>query len=367
MKNKSKNIGIIVVFFLLIYGLMLANIITPDREVSYSERRKLAKTPEFSNRKLLSGDLFESYEKYFLDQFVLRDNFREIKAFMTFTVFNQKDNNSIYLINNKIYKLEYPLNEKSIINGANKINEVNDKYLEGVNVSYAIIPDKNYFVAKENDYPSMDYDRLEELMKERLSSIQYINLFEVLDIDDYYNTDIHWRQEELVDVARLIMDKMGLGVNKDQTSYKENSLFPFYGSYYGQAAVRVKPDSLIYLTNSNIEEALVYDHIDKTYSEVYDKERFSTIDSYDLFLSGPKSILTISNSKSKSNRNLILFRDSFGSSIAPLMLEQYAKITLVDLRYMSTDLLDSYVDFSDYQDALFLYNTHILNNSYMLK
>ena len=40
-----------------------------------------------------------------------------------------------------------------------------------------------------------------------------------------------------------------------------------------------------------IESALVYDHIDKTYSKIYNKDRFNTVDSYDIFLSGAKSSL----------------------------------------------------------------------------
>ncbi len=367
MKNKTKNKLIIISFFALLYGAMLANLLIPDKELSYSERRVLAKVPAYSNRELLNGNLFEDYEKYFLDQFIFRDKFRELKAFMTFSVFRQMDNKDIYLIDNRIYKLEYPLNKRAVINGAKKINEVYDKYLQGMNVGYAIIPDKNFFVAKENGYLSMDYDRLVGLMKENLNHISYIDLFTILDIDDYYNTDIHWRQEKIVDVAKLILEEMGSDINESNISYEEKRLYPFYGSYYGQGAVKLKPDSLIYLTNSSIEDVLVYDHIDKTYSRVYVEEKFDTIDSYDLFLSGPKSILTITNNKADSDKNLILFRDSFGSSIAPLLLEGYAKITLVDLRYMSTDLLETFIDFTEYQDAVFLYNTQILNNSYMLK
>ncbi len=353
-------------FFIIIYGFMFANILIPDTRVSHSERRLLARLPDYSTNNLLKGDFFEDYEKYFLDQFVLRDNFRELKAFTSFSLFKQMDNQGIYLIDNSIYKLEYPLNEGAIINGANKINEVYDKYLQGMNVYYSIIPDKNYFVAKDKGYPSMDYDRLIEIMKDNISSMQYINLFEVLDIKDYYNTDIHWRQDKIKGVASVLQKKMGVDISSPKVYYEEKSLYPFYGSYYGQAAVRVRPDTLVYLTNGTIEEALVYDHIDETYSRVYEEDKFGTIDSYDLFLSGAKSILTISNPKSKTDKNLIIFRDSFGSSIAPLMLEEYNKITLIDLRYMATDLLGEYVEFSN-QDVLFLYNSQILNNSYMLK
>lgn len=68
------------------------------------------------------------------------------------------------------------------------------------------------------------------------------------------------------------------------------------------------------------------------------------------------------NPAATSQRELILFRDSFGSSLAPLLTSSYQKITLIDLRYISSDLLDSYVRFQD-QDVLFLYSALIWNQS----
>ncbi|NLP14812.1 MAG: hypothetical protein GX383_10160 [Clostridium sp.] len=124
---------------------------------------------------------------------------------------------------------------------------------------------------------------------------------------------------------------------------------------------------MTYLTNSTLENAVVFDYESMCYSKVYMPDMFGGMDSYDVFLSGAKALITIDNPEGDSNKELILFRDSFGSSIAPLLLEGYSKITLVDLRYISTDLLGNYIDFSLNQDVLFLYNTQVINNSYMLK
>lgn len=366
-KSSKKNIIIISAFIMIIYGTVLLNIIVQDKEISYSERRHLLRVPSFTVESLLSGDFFEDYEKYSLDQFPFRDGFRSLKAYIKLNIFNQKDNKLIYIVDDNINKMEYPLNEKAIINAANKLNEVYQKYLEGMNVSYAIIPDKNYFLANDYGYLSLDYDRLLELMDENIQNMNYIDLFSILELDDYYKTDIHWRQESIVDVARLLLEKMGNRSEVLDSQYTKKSLYPFYGSYYGQAALKLTPDTLIYLTDDIIENASVYDHIDKTHSKVYIEDRFGTIDSYDLFISGAKSLLTITNPMSSTEKELIIFRDSFASSIAPLMLNEYAQITLVDLRYMSTEILGSYIDFTMDQDVLFLYNTSILNNSYMLK
>ena len=68
----------------------------------------------------------------------------------------------------------------------------------------------------------------------------------------------------------------------------------------------------------------------------------------------------------KNDKELIIFRDSFGSSIAPLLIDGYSKITLVDIRYLHPNILESYIEF-DSQDVLFLYSTSVLNNSETIK
>ena len=62
--------------------------------------------------------------------------------------------------------------------------------------------------------------------------------------------------------------------------------------------------------------------------------------SYDIFLSGATPILFIENQNNKDNKNLIIFRDSFASSLVPLLIEDYSKITLIDLRYVNSRYLN---------------------------
>ena len=62
----------------------------------------------------------------------------------------------------------------------------------------------------------------------------------------------------------------------------------------------------------------------------------------------------------------MIFRDSFGSSLAPLLIESYDKITLVDIRYIQSGMLGNFIDF-DSQDVLFIYSSGLLNNSLAMK
>ena len=115
-----------------------------------------------------------------------------------------------------------------------------------------------------------------------------------------------------------------------------------------------------------LSECTVYDHESGKTGSVYDESKLESKDLYDVFLSGSRSLLTIENPNASTEKELIVFRDSFGSAIAPLLVQGYAKVTLVDIRYIQIDVLDRFLEFSG-QDVLFLYSVSVLNNSSTLK
>jgi hypothetical protein len=80
-----------------------------------------------------------------------------------------------------------------------------------------------------------------------------------------------------------------------------------------------------------------------------------------MFLSGPLSLVTVENPNASTDKELVVFRDSFGSSIAPLFAEGYQKITLLDIRYLNQNIIPNFVTFEN-QDVLFLFSTGVLNN-----
>ena len=76
--------------------------------------------------------------------------------------------------------------------------------------------------------------------------------------------------------------------------------------------------------------------------------------------------ITIRTQNEGETGSLLMFRDSFGSSLAPLLAEGYREILLVDIRYISPAVLGEMVSFEG-QDVLFLYSENVLNNSETLK
>lgn len=360
--RKYKNL-ISVLFVGAIFTVVtLASWFLPSKEFSDSERRKLAQFPTVSIGSISDGSFMTDFESFTQDQFPLRDTFRTLKAFSVYYLFGQSDNNDIYISDGYAAKLEYPLDEDSLNHAAERFEYIYKNYLEGknTNIYLSIVPDKSYFLAEKNGYLSMDYERLFSIMREKMSYANFIDITDTLDITDYYKTDTHWRQEYLVDTADKLAQGMGTSVSGE---YTENVLeHPFYGVYYGQAALPFESETIKYLTNNVINSCIVTNHENGAVGGIYDMDKAVGKDPYEMFLSGSVSLITIENPGSENDRELIIFRDSFGSSIAPLLAESYSKVTLVDIRYLRTDYLDRFVEFENC-DVLFLYSTLVLNNS----
>ena len=352
----------VVVPGLIFISLTLASWLLPSRDFSDSERRKLAQRPALSLEGISDGSFMTVFEKYTLNQFPLRNQFRTLKAYTIYHVFGQLDNHDIYIKDGYAVKLEYPLHTDSLEHATDQFEYIYEKYLmdKKMDIYLSIVPDKSYFLAEKYGYLSMDYKELCHIMQNSMDYANYIDITKTLDITDYYKTDTHWRQEKLPETAAVLAESMGASISGNYTEYALD--LPFYGVYYGQSALPLPPETLYYLSNDVLDSCIVTNHEDQTIGGIYNMEKKSGKDPYEIFLSGPRSLITIENPKYKSDRELIIFRDSFGSSIAPLLAGGYAKITLVDIRYLRADLLDRFIEFKN-QDVLFLYSTSVLNHS----
>lgn len=367
MNNKVKNIVTVCLAAVCLFGLSLYAFFKSSDDMSVSERRKLAQMPDPSVHSLLDGKFMSDFEKYSADQFPFRDSFRSLKAFSVFNLFRQKDNNDIFIAESYASQLEYPLRDNAVDTAAQRFSEIYEHFIAGkdINMYLSVIPDKTYFLADQYGYPSMDYGLLISSLRDKTDYMHYIDITDLLEISDYYKTDTHWRQEKIVDAAQRIASEMGADLSSDYTVTELDN--PFYGVYYGQAALPLPPDKLYYLTNDVIDNCIVYDYEKGDYCDVYDMERAYSDDPYEIFLSGARSLMTIENPNAPTDKELVVFRDSFGSSITPLLATGYAKITLVDIRYIQSSLLGNFIDFKDGTDVLFLYSTLVLNNSITFK
>ncbi len=360
--KKIRAIGA-AVLVVLWAGLTLGAWFGPDRLISQAERRELTQMPELSLESLLDTRYMSKFEKYTLDQFPARDTFRSVKALFHSYVLGQADNNDIYLADGYIAQQNYPLDTAAVAGATGRFNRVYQSYLKesDCKVYAAVVPDKGYYLADSSGHLHLDHDALVSQVKEAMPWATFTELTDCLSIEDYYRTDTHWRQEKLLAAAQRLCWLMDARQPQAE-DYTQTALErPFHGVYYGQAAMPVPTETMYIMESPLLDGCTVYNYTAGGHSQVYDMTKLDSMDLYDVFLSGSQTLLTIENPNAATDRELIVFRDSFGSSITPLLVQGYARVTLVDIRYMSIAVLSQFITFED-QDVLFLYSSLVLNN-----
>lgn len=366
MKSQYKHLIQVVLFGVLLFAMSIFCLLKPADIVSLSERRPLEQMPLCTIDTIKDGTFMKKFDRYGADQFPFRESFRKLHAATVTNIFQQRDMEGLYQDGAQLIAMEYPLNQKSLNHATKVFQTIYDKYLQesDCNLYLSIIPDKSYFLQKRSRYLTLNYDELIHNIVQANPQFQYIDITSLLQLDDYYTTDPHWKQEALLPVAQKIAEEMNSTLS---TNYKENlSKEPFWGTYAGQAAKSLPPDHIRYLTNAELESLEIFDHQNNCKIPVYNHNKLSGRDPYEFFLSGPLSLITIENPNAESSKELIVFRDSFASPLAPLLASGYKKITLVDIRYLPSPSLQKYIQFQN-QDVLFLYSTSVLNHSKTLK
>lgn len=270
--------------------------------------------------------------------------------------------NGFMVIDGKYIEAEDKFSEKSAQRFAEKFIELRAEYFPDNKVFYATVPEKGYY-AKDKTVHYLNHDSVAAFLSEAFYDWTAVDIASVLTIDDYYTTDRHWKQENLFGVMDKFGEAMGFTVNK--AAYTPVNFENYRGDYAKEIPV-IPAETLTYLVSDVTKAATVDNYQNKKVKTVYDEAKLTSKIPYDVFLSGATPVTVITNPNAAQARELVIFRDSFGSSIAPLFIENYSKITLVDLRYMASSYLPQFVNF-DNAEVLVLVSDKIVNNSYLLK
>lgn len=347
---------IITYFFVgILFVFPICGLFIKDKSISSYERRKLTTSSD------LKDDFVSNLDDYLSDQFPLRNVFISSNSVFDRYVLGNIDSNDVYIKNGYVIDKNYPVNLKNVNGFIDKVNYINENYLNNSNVFYMIIPDKGYFL-DDGKYLKLDYNDIYSRLENNID-ISYIDVKSLFKLSDYYKTDIHIKQEAYFKMIRKLVNS--LGFQYQSFDYTDQVFEDFYGASYSRVPLFTKPDKLKILYNDQIKNARVW-HLEYGEDAVYDMEKLSSSDLYNVYLSGPSSLIEVSNDNAISDRELIIFRDSFASSFTPLLVPYYKKITLIDLRYIKMDLVGNYVDF-DNKDVLFSYSTLLVNDSNLLK
>lgn len=273
----------------------------------------------------------------------------------------------VYVYQGYAVTTEAGYDQKSLDYAALKFQQLYDSYLTGNDghIYLSVVPDKGSFTAPPEGYTPASAQETADTLLAQLDFVQYVDIAPGLTLEDYYRTDPHWRQECLVATAQTLAQAMDVPLAGD---FQENAIdVPFYGAYAEKAGEPLVADTLRYLTGEVLDACTVYDYETDAQEPLYDLSAVETDTPYDLYLQGSRSLLRIDSPLSASDKTLVVFRDSFGSSLIPLLAESYRTIYAVDIRYLSSQMVGRFLSFDCSEDVLFLYSTMVLQNSRTMK
>ena len=273
----------------------------------------------------------------------------------------------VYVYEGYAVSTEAGYDRKSLDYAARKLRQLYDSYLTGNagHIYLSVIPDKGSFTEPPVGYAPASAQETAEALLAQLDFVQYADIALGLSLADYYRTDPHWRQECLISTAQTLAQAMGVPPVGD---LQENTVdAPFYGAYAEKAEEPLAADTLRYLTGEVLDACTVYDYETERQETLYDLSAVETDTPYDLYLQGSRSLLRIDSPLAATDKTLVVFRDSFGSNLIPLLTESYRTIYAVDIRYLSSQLLGRFLTLDGSEDVLFLYSTMVLHNSRTMK
>ena len=341
----------------------MLQLIIPDRTFSEEENRMLQKKPSFSLGKLISGEFTSEYENYIGDQFPFREFWVSTKSACEL-ILQKKDNNNVYF-GKESYLLQKPSNPDT---------GLFDKNILAINqFAQAVSPIPVYFLLAPNSVhvltdklppfaTAIDASMIMEKTNNRVSPIvRLIDVCKPLTEHKqeyiYYKTDHHWTTTGAYYAYKEAGKAMGFATLDTNDFTIEQVSDNFYGTLYSKSGQHfVSPDS-IHLFKPKTEVKYKVEYVDKGIitRNMYESKYLQKKDQYSIFLDGNHSLIKITT-KAETDRKLLVIKDSYANSFIPFLINNFAEIHLMDMRYYNADVLQ-YVEQNEFSDILFLYNT----------
>lgn len=272
------------------------------------------------------------------------------------------DENGMIKLGDMYIESPAEMDRDAIIRFAEKMIALRDQNFAENNVYLSVIPDKSNY-ARDQIAQYFNHESMLATISECLYDWDVIDISGALALSDYYLTDPHWNQKDILGVVDVLGQEMGFSI--DHSAFTVQNYDAFTGSY-GRLVENIEPETITWLTSAYTNAATVDNMQTPSGTMVYNTDMLDSDTAYNVFLSGLSPLTVINSPEAKRDAHLVLITDSYGSSLAPLLLEQYSKVTVVDLRFMPSAQLSQYVD-AEGADVLMIFGAAVVNNSSILK
>lgn len=175
----------------------------------------------------------------------------------------------------------------------------------------------------------------------------------------YYRTDHHWTTLGAFYAYQSAAKNLGYSAYGLSSFNIETASSDFRGTLYSKTLDdSITPDVMEYFLLAKAEPKIEMEAINNSeitkYDSLYVREFLNQKDKYSSFTGSNVPIINIKTNVD-NDKSLLIIKDSYAHSLVPFLSKHYSKITMIDMRYINTDL-QTFIKVNDYSQVLFMYN-----------
>ena len=346
-------------------GILLVNLVAPDKSYSVSEKRNLSQFPKLTLVRIVDGSFMDEMEDYEADQFFLRSQWMTLRTTMDRLV-GKNESQGVYLGKNSNLMERFNAGtEESRQAITSAVKAFAERYPD-VKTSFLLVPNAVSIESELLPKDALTDDQnayLDAFFGELGDSVQALDVREALKTaaettQVYYRTDHHWTTDGAYAAFLSVAD--ALGVDGSRQFASKTVCNDFSGSLAAKSGFYVREQDAIHIFTPMEEDPMyVVNFEDGTQrATCYDADALKGEDPYQVFFGGNQGKITIETSVD-TNRRLLVLKDSYANCFLPFLLSEFQEITIVDPRYYYENLNDLMVT-EQYTDMLYLYNVNTL-------
>lgn len=376
---KTKDLFIVVIFFSVILFFSAAAFLTDDRVSSQLEGRNLEVEPVADPKEMISGEYSKKFERYFSDQFPLREKWIEGNAYIDKNLLAKELIRGIYINDNgyMITPINPPDSEKAINNINNRLNSFADELKEkNVKTYFALVPNKSTMMESElPDYVESHANELtDRLLRGFSTDVNALDFREdigkrlIKEENLYFYTDHHWKPKAAYYAYERIIDEMsddfpeiGEPAAIEDFEWQEYPV-PFYGSEARKTTEVnvVKPDTITIVKELKQEKPLTVCYGGSCDNSLYNMNVLKNEDKYTnryvTYMSGDVPEGIIKNPNINNNLKVLILKDSYANPMVQFIARSFEETRLLDLRKHKNFDVKEYVLEHDIDAVLFVHN-----------
>lgn len=370
--------------------------VLPKQERSENENRSLAKFPDLVNHTKMDkaenfGDVvgavkwdyitvrdedswMDDFENYFSDHLAGREEWVRIRNQME-ALAGKKEINGVYTLENQLIQAFKEYDQETVQKSIEAMNLFAKNHPD-MQVSLMLAPTaQEIFSSEIPGYAGYLSEKsfIDECYK-KMDGVSTVDCLSFLSghKDDYvfYRTDHHWTSLGAYYAYCAAAKTLGYSSYGLDSFNIETASSSFRGTLYSKTLDNsITPDSIDYYMLSSGEPTVkmtVYDGKKETeYDSLYVRSFLEVKDKYSSFTGSNSPVVTIETDVG-NGKNLLLVKDSYAHSLVPFLSKHFSKITMVDMRYINTDL-NSLIDLDEYQQTMFMFNVVSFSSDLHLK